>query len=111
MVTWAGEVEVSRNQGDFIEVGNERLGGTELLALIREQGTLPVRDLQQAIACYLSSGEGWEQALKVLRGTFAKEAGQPAASSKFTPDKHEINQHASEYLQRPGLKPVGNDND
>lgn len=102
---------MSRNQGDFTEVGNERLEGSELLSLIRAQGTLPVRDLQQAIACYLSSGEGWDQALKVLRGTFAIAAVQPAEPTKFTRDKHDINQRASEYLQRPGLKPVGNDND
>jgi hypothetical protein len=102
---------VSRNQGDFADVGNDRLEGSELLSLIRAKGTLPVHDLQQAIACYLSSGDGWDQALKVLRGKFASDAVQPAGSSKFTPDKHEINQRASEYLQRPGLKPVGNDND
>lgn len=102
---------MSRNQGDFAEVGNERLEGSELLALIRGQGTLPARDLQQAIACYLSSGDGWDQALEVLRGTFASGAVQPAGPTKFTPDKHEINHRASEYLQRPGLKPVGNDND
>ena len=58
---------MSRNQGDFAEVGNERLEESELLALIRGQGTLPVRDLQQAIACYLSSGEAGTRP-QVLRG-------------------------------------------
>ena len=32
------------------------------------------RSRQDAIACYLSGGEGWRDAMKMLGGTFAEEA-------------------------------------
>ncbi|MEO8175600.1 MAG: hypothetical protein ABI626_02960 [Sphingomicrobium sp.] len=67
-------------------------------------------DLNAAIACYLSSGEGWVEALKTLRGAFAIDAAQAGQAGLAGRDEHEINQRASEYLQRPGLKPVGSDN-
>lgn len=101
---------MSRFEGDFAAVGDAQLSATELLALIRAESALPSHDLHEAIACYLSSGEGWDQALKILRGAFASDAADAVRSSGIKQDKHEINQRASEYLQRPGLKPAGTDN-
>ncbi len=101
---------MSRFEGEFAAVGDARLSATELLAVIRAQGTVPSHDLSAAIACYLSSGEGWDEALKVLRGAFAVDAAHACSSGVAGQGEHEINQRASEYLQRPGLKPVGSDN-
>ena len=68
-------------------------------------------DQREAIACYLSAGEGWNEALKALHGAFASETAAPAESPHETQNKHEINHRTSEYLQWPGLKSAGTDND
>jgi hypothetical protein len=77
-------------------------------------GTVP-RDEREAIACFLSAGEGWSEALNALGGAFATEA---AATLQMTPargakrsDDDEINHRTSEYLQWPGLKKTATDND
>jgi hypothetical protein len=104
-------MDLSRFEGDFVAIGDVQLNGTELLALLRDDCAAPSHDLHQAIACYLSSSEGWDQALKVLRGAFASDAADAVRASGVKQDKHEINQRASEYLQRPALKRAGSDND
>ena len=73
------------------------------------RGVVP-SDQREAIACYLSAGEGWTEAMKALQGAFASEA---AASPKDGKPQHkqEINHRTSEYLQWPGLKSAGTDND
>lgn len=44
----------------------------ELLALLGD-GADADRSRQDAIACYLSGGDGWRDAMKMLGGTFAEE--------------------------------------
>ena len=83
---------------------------TELLGLLSADSTQPNQDSQEAIACYLSSAEGWDQALKVLGGAFASDAAAAVRCSGVKQNKHGINQRASEYLQRPPIKPVATDN-
>ena len=68
-------------------------------------------DQREAIACYLSVGEGWTQAMKALGGAFASEAAATRQSDRSAQDKQEINHRTSEYLQWPGLKSAGTDND
>jgi hypothetical protein len=102
---------LSRFEGDFSAAGDAQLSMIELLGLIQAVPAPPVRDLQQAIACYLSGGEGWDQARKVLGGAFASDAAEVVRSGGNARDKHEINQRASEYLQWPALKQAGTDND
>ena len=41
---------------------------------------------QEAIACYLSAGEGWREALKLLDGAFAPE-GPPTDELELTSGK------------------------
>ena len=101
-------MELSRFEGNFAAVGDAQLGAGGWLALIH--ASLPKHDPHEAIACYLSSAEGWDEALKVLRGAFASDAAQAVRASAIKQNEHGINQRASEYLQRPGLKPIGNDN-
>ncbi len=73
-------------------------------------GAVP-SDQREAIACYLSAGEGWSEAMKRLRGAFASEAAATPNCNNDTQDKQEINHRTSEYLQWPGLKSAGTDND
>jgi hypothetical protein len=68
-------------------------------------------DQREAIACYLSAGEGWSEAFKALRGAFAAETVPTPPPAPDTQDKHEINHRTSEYLQWPPLKSAGTDND
>jgi hypothetical protein len=101
---------LSRFEGDFSAAGDAQLSMIELLGLLPPVPA-PARDLQQAIACYLSGGEGWDQARKMLGGAFASDAAEGVRSAGHARDKHEINQRASEYLQWPSLKQAGTDND
>ena len=50
------------------------LGLDELLALLGDAAEREGRSREDAIACYLSGGDGWREAMKQLGGTFAKEA-------------------------------------
>ncbi|MEO7366169.1 MAG: hypothetical protein ABIW03_07615 [Sphingomicrobium sp.] len=98
---------MSRLEGDFSAAGDASLSAEELNLLSASSG-LDSRERQAAIACYLSAGEGWDEALKSLGGAFAP---QGAEATEIKPNKHGVNQRASEYLQWPGLKPAASDND
>ncbi|MGI8610804.1 MAG: hypothetical protein ACR2KH_00785 [Sphingomicrobium sp.] len=102
---------MSRFEGDFAGAGGGPLSNSELLDLLAAFSALHGRERQEAIACYLSSSEGWDEAMKALRGAFAADAAQAVRSSAESDDKHDINQRASEYLQWQALKAAGNDND
>ena len=102
---------MSRFEGNFSAAGDAPLGATELLDLLGANTALTGRERQQAIACYLSAGEGWDEALKILRGAFASDAAQGFRASEIKQDKRDVNQRASEYLQWHALKPAGTDND
>ena len=94
----AGESHLSRFERDFEAAGDA------------PPGAVP-SDQREAIACYLSAGEGWTEALKALRGAFASEAAATPNGDGSKQDKQEINHRNSEYLQWPGLKSAGTDND
>ena len=89
---------MSRHERDFAAAGKA------------PPGALP-SDQRDAIACYLSAGEGWSDALKALHGAFASEATAQPPRTRKTEHKHEINHRTSEYLQWPRLKSAGTDND
>ena len=73
---------MSRFEGDFSAAGEASLNATELLNLLGREGQVPPRELQQAIACYLSASEGWDQAQKLLRGAFASDAAAAVRSDR-----------------------------
>jgi len=54
----------------------EPLSLYELLALLGDAEKCDDRTREDAIACYLSGGEGWREAVKLLGGAFAGEAGR-----------------------------------
>jgi hypothetical protein len=65
---------LARHEGDFDPSSGELLGLNELLELLGNAPESAGRSREDAIACYLSGGEGWREAMKHLGGTFAEEA-------------------------------------
>jgi hypothetical protein len=63
---------LARHEGDFRGSAQEPLSLSELLALLGESAERDGRSREDAIACYLSGGDGWRDAVKVLGGTFAE---------------------------------------
>jgi hypothetical protein len=63
---------LARHEPD-IRIANGPLSLRELLALLGEAKIGAERDRQEAIACYLSAGEGWSEAVQRLDGAFAAE--------------------------------------
>ena len=64
---------LSRFEGHFDAAGATPVGSGDLAKLL--VGGPPTSARRQAIACYLSASEGWNDALAKLGGAFAK-AGQ-----------------------------------
>lgn len=64
---------MARFERDFSDEGQEPMSLNELLSLLGGD-TAEARSRQDAIACYLSGGEGWRDAVKMLGGAFAAEA-------------------------------------
>ena len=63
---------LARHEGDFRSKEQEPLGLDELLALLGDSAEREGRSREDAIACYLSGGDGWRDAVKRLGGTFAQ---------------------------------------
>ena len=63
---------MARHEGDFRTDAEEPLGLDELLDLLGKAAEESGRSREDAIACYLSGGDGWREAMKLLGGTFAK---------------------------------------
>ena len=67
---------MTRHDGDFRAKAQEPLSLDELLALLGDAAEREGRSREDAIACYLSGGDGWREAVKLLGGTFAQEEGR-----------------------------------
>lgn len=64
---------MARHEGNFRESGEEELSLSELLALLGTTAGDEARSREDIIACALSAGEGWQEAVKRLGGAFAEE--------------------------------------
>jgi len=64
---------LARYESDFRTSAEELLSLNELLDLLGTAAEGNGRSREDAIACYLSGGEGWREAMKLLGGTFAEE--------------------------------------
>ena len=62
---------MARFDGKFEAAGETKLDIDELFAALPGAGEAVARGRQDAIACFLSSSEGWEEARETLRGAFA----------------------------------------
>jgi hypothetical protein len=64
---------LARHESDLRESAQESLGLSEVLALLGDAAESEGRLREDAIACYLSGGDGWREAVKLLGGKFARE--------------------------------------
>jgi hypothetical protein len=64
---------LARHERDFCADAEAPLSLDNLLALLGSSAEADDRSRQDAIACYLSGGDGWREAMKMLGGTFAEE--------------------------------------
>ena len=61
---------MARHETNFEAAEEARLSAGEALSVAREAGeTLPSRE--DALACFLSAAEGWDEAVRRLAGAFA----------------------------------------
>jgi hypothetical protein len=63
---------LARHEGGFRVGAEELLSLNELLELLGNVAEQSGRSREDAIACYLSGGDGWREAMKLLGGTFAE---------------------------------------
>jgi hypothetical protein len=64
---------LARHEGTFRGAGEEEISLSELLALLGSGADGESRSREDIIACVLSAGEGWQEAVKRLGGAFAEE--------------------------------------
>ena len=64
---------MARHEPKIRAASTEALSLKELLALIGDAKADGARERHEAIACYLSGSEGWDEAVQRLGGTFASE--------------------------------------
>jgi len=67
---------LARHERDFRTGAEEPVSLDELLALLGSGADGDGRSREDAIACYLSAGEGWREAMKRLGGAFAEGAAE-----------------------------------
>jgi hypothetical protein len=67
---------LARHESDFRQQSGEPLSLDELLAMLGTAAAGEERSREEAIACYLSASEGWREAMTLLGGTFAANAGE-----------------------------------
>ena len=65
---------MARHERDFCADAEAPLSLDDLLALLGSAAEADDRSRQDAIAYYLSGGDGWRDAMKMLGGTFAENA-------------------------------------
>ena len=64
---------MARFESNFRTSAEELLSLDELLDLLGSAAERNGRSREDAIACYLSGGDGWREAMKLLGGTFAED--------------------------------------
>ena len=64
---------MARHEPKIQAASTEALSLKKLLALIGDAKAEGARERHEAIACYLSGSEGWDEAVQRLGGTFASE--------------------------------------
>lgn len=65
---------MARHETDFAASAEAPLSMEELLALLGSGPAADQHSREEAIACVLSSSDGWRDAMRALRGAFAGDA-------------------------------------
>jgi hypothetical protein len=63
---------LARHERDIQAGAHKPLSFNELLELLRAEGEVNARERDNAIACFLSAGEGWREAKQRIGGAFAR---------------------------------------
>ena len=63
---------MARHEDDFRRGAQKPLNLNEVIALLGHSAEGDQASREDAIACYLSGGDGWREAMKALGGTFAE---------------------------------------
>jgi len=66
-------MRLARHERDFRASVDSPLSLDDLLALLGADAPADVGSREDAIACFLSGGDGWRDAVKRLGGTFVEE--------------------------------------
>ena len=66
---------MARHEPNIRASARKELEVEELVALLRDTEDATDRERQEAIACYLSGSEGWDEAVQRLGGAFADATG------------------------------------
>jgi hypothetical protein len=64
---------LARHEPDIRAAGDGPLSLQDLLKLLGDAKADGKSERHEAIACYLSAGDGWDEAVRRLGGTFAAE--------------------------------------
>ena len=67
---------MARHERDFRTGAEAPLSLDELFAMLENGADGDAGSREDAIACYLSAGEGWREAMKRLGGAFAEGAAE-----------------------------------
>jgi len=67
---------LARHEGNFRVEAETPLSLKELLALLGSDDESDARSREDMIACALSAGDGWKEAVKKLGGAFAEEGSK-----------------------------------
>jgi hypothetical protein len=67
---------LARHDGEFRADEHRPLSLPELLEILGSGAEAEGRSREEAIACYLSGGDGWREAARLLGGTFAEGAAE-----------------------------------
>jgi len=67
-------MRLSRYDGKFDAAAEVPIDASELVAALAARAEARSRERQDAIACFLSGSDGWQDALALLGGAFAPEA-------------------------------------
>ena len=67
---------MARHDGEFRADEHRPLSLPELLEILGSSAEAEGRSREEAIACYLSGGDGWREAARLLGGTFADGAAE-----------------------------------
>ena len=90
-----------RFERDFQTADAKPLGREDFARLIAERHKTDDRTREEAIACYLAAADGSDEARQQLGGAFAEPL--PGLSERREIE-HAVNQRASQYFQRRGIK-------
>jgi hypothetical protein len=66
---------LARHEPNIRASARKELEVDELLSLLPDSKDATERERQEAIACYLSGSEGWDEAVQRLGGAFAEATG------------------------------------